>query len=235
MLRRYALYAWIVLWALLSGLVLYPISISLIRALIVVCVVALAILPILLAWPSRHWRYAAFLPLLAVALIAAWPAGSGPRAASYARALRAYLGVRYLWGGENGFGIDCSGLLRRAYIRAAILEGIRGCDPGEIHSGLAVWWHDCSARELRDGYGGRTSMTGVSGRIDAFADADLSVGDLAITADGRHCLAYLGDREWIEADPDVSHVVICRPPDATVRWLSVPVTMVRWTGLIPAK
>lgn len=96
-----------------------------------------------------------------------------------------------------------------------------------------MWWRDCSARELLAGYGGRTVRTGVEGTIDRIDPARLERGDLAITADGVHCLAYLGERQWIEADPYLDRVVTRTAPDASFAWFTRPVVIVRWSRLVP--
>ena len=56
-------------------------------------------------------------------------------------------------------------------------------------------------------------------------------GDLAVTSDGRHALAYLGDRTWIHATSDVGCVARERAADSRDRWFVVPVQIVRWRQL----
>jgi hypothetical protein len=83
---------------------------------------------------------------------------------------------------------------------------------------------------LRDGYRGWTTALF---RDDAIAGADVSrlrTGDLAVTADGVHVMAYLGSRTWIEADPNAHKVIeVVVPTDN--RWFKTPVVFVRWRWL----
>ena len=64
--------------------------------------------------------------------------------------------------------------------------------------------------------------------------AQWRTGDLAVTADGVHVLAYLGDRTWIEADPTAHEVVEVTLPTSNA-WFHVPVVFVRWRYLEQAK
>jgi hypothetical protein len=83
---------------------------------------------------------------------------------------------------------------------------------------------------LRDGYRGWTAELF---RQASVADADhskLKPGDLAVTADGVHVMAYLGTNTWIEADPDEHKVVeVVLPTDNP--WFKTPVAFVRWKWL----
>ena len=75
---------------------------------------------------------------------------------AYTDALCSYEGVRYWWGGENHFGIDCSGLVRRALIDTLIKQGALTLDGGALRNAAQMWWYDASARALRDSYRGWT-------------------------------------------------------------------------------
>ena len=47
-------------------------------------------------------------------------------------------------------------------------------------------------------------------RSDSVISSDssrLRPGDLAVTEDGVHVMAFLGDQRWIEADPDAKRVL----------------------------
>ena len=55
-------------------------------------------------------------------------------------------------------------------------------------------------------------------------------GDLAVTEDGVHVLAYLGGSEWIEADPQLNGVVRLSAPSENP-WFGVEVRVVRWRVL----
>ncbi len=148
----------------------------------------------------------------------------------YIVALRSYIGTRYVWGGETALGIDCSGLVRKALVNAALAEGVRTANPMLVRLAAGIWWHDCSALELARTYGGRTANVAAAPAI-ATMRADFSMpGDLAVTKSGVHVLACVGPSTWIQADPVASRVVVV---DRTAQssWLTQPIILVRWTAL----
>ncbi|HEU5125934.1 MAG TPA: NlpC/P60 family protein [Verrucomicrobiae bacterium] len=152
----------------------------------------------------------------------------------YLRELRRFEGTRYVWGGENSLGIDCSGLVRRAFINALWKEGFQSLNPRLLRSALTLWWHDNSARALAAEFRGLTVRIGSVDSLLPETPPWLAPGDLAVTDDGIHVLAYLGNGLWIEADPDIGRVtflpVASRTNESNI-WLSVPVTIVRWRML----
>lgn len=145
----------------------------------------------------------------------------------YVVTLISFESTRYVWGGENRFGIDCSGLIRKGLIESCFEEGLMTVNPRLIRSGLEFWWHDCSARALKTGYRNWTQLQFTSPRILDISLEQLEPGDIAVTSDGIHVLAYLGSGEWIEADPGVGKVLRIRPRDSN-SWLTVPVHILRW-------
>jgi hypothetical protein len=75
---------------------------------------------------------------------------------SYADHLRSYEGTRYVWGGENILGVDCSGLVRTALIKASFQQGIVTANPGLVRFSLSLWWHDSTAKALGEEYRNQT-------------------------------------------------------------------------------
>jgi cell wall-associated NlpC family hydrolase len=146
----------------------------------------------------------------------------------YVTALRRYEGTRYVWGGENRFGIDCSGLVRRGLIDANLHEGIATLNPGRIRAAARLWWYDCSARALRDGYRDWTRLLFTAPAINDIVPDRLSPGDIAVTANGVHVLVYLGENQWMQADPKPGKVVRQAVPVAEGGWFEVPVHVMRW-------
>ena len=153
-------------------------------------------------------------------------------ATDYARALRLFRGARYVWGGESRLGIDCSGLVRRGLIWGQLWHGLRTLNGRPIRNSVGLWWYDASAIALRDGYRGWTTELFRHKNVSSADHAMLRPGDLAVTADGVHVMAYLGNRTWIEADPKASKVIeVSLPTDNEWFWTSV--VFVRWTWLAP--
>lgn len=70
-----------------------------------------------------------------------------------------------------------------------------------------------------------------SGSLFSSSSAErLEPGDFAVTSDGVHVLAYLGDRRWIQADPAAGEVVVDETPSDD-RWFRAPVHVMRWVAL----
>lgn len=225
-LWRGATFASIVLW-------IHPVNGGVVRLAWLVALVGALVLAFVL-WP-RSWAprgLAAALVLGGAALL--FLPGKGVEGASLRRssveALQAYEGTPYVWGGESGLGIDCSGLVRQALIRASLREGIGSLNGDLVRSAVDQWWFDASAKALRDGYRGSTCVVGTAPSVNAASVEHLRPGDFAVTSDGVHVLAYLGSRRWIEADPELRRVVVVETP-AQNPWFGVPVHLLRWRTL----
>ena len=149
----------------------------------------------------------------------------------YVAAMARMEGTRYLWGGESRRGIDCSGLPRRA-IRDALLEdGWKNGNGGAFREWARQWWFDTSAKALGQGYRGFTRPLGISGKLSDLDFKNLSRGDLAVTADGRHVMVYFGNGKWVQADPMAFKVTIGLPEPKQNPWFASLVTMHRWALL----
>lgn len=148
---------------------------------------------------------------------------------AYLQSLRSYEGTRFFWGGENGLGVDCSGLIRAGLIKANFQQGFLTLNPSWVRFSLSLWWHDCSAKALGEEYRGQTRRVLTSPNINELDTTKIQPGDIAVTTNGVHVLAFLGDREWIEADPALGKVVIFRSPVKNNPWFEEPVHIMRWT------
>jgi hypothetical protein len=186
-------------------------------------------------WRYRFARFA-FLAITAVcAGFLALPARSVLDRAllrdDYLRALRQYDGVRYYWGGECRTGIDCSGLIRRGLIDAMFLRGVRDLDAGLVRRSISLWWNDCTANALGEGYDELTTHVLDTTSLNELDHTKVLPGDLAVTSNGIHIMAYLGEQEWIEADPDVGRVIVARVPVAENYWFETRMRVMRWSVL----
>ena len=149
----------------------------------------------------------------------------------YVGNLRKYEGARYVWGGENRRGIDCSGLVRRALINANLETGLMTLNPELVRAAISMIWRDRSALVLRDGADGLTKRVGEGSSINAvMQDFIVSPGTLAVTENGVHVLACVGKEDWIQAAPGEGKVVTLGVPSEN-SWYHVPVVLLEWTQL----
>ena len=209
------------------------------KSLLVVQVVSAVVLWIWLAWRCRRWKtarwVAAILPLLAITpfLLPARPLDTAAVRMGYVERLRAMEGTYYVWGGEGAWGVDCSGLPRRTLRRTLFWEGLCTLNGSGPCAWLEHWWHDASAKALMEGYRGYMVPLGITGTIKTVSTESLLPGDVAITHDGVHVICYLGDDEWIQADPSPMGVVITHARTGSNGWFGTQIAMFRWSVLTP--
>jgi hypothetical protein len=229
-LRKAAHRLWIWIGILTLILWVYPVAYRMTRLLMLLGVAAFWVGALVSCWGKKPMRIALLAGALFLVVLVSLPGRATQPdvlAEDYRRGLRLFRGVRYVWGGEGLLGIDCSGLARQGLIWGQLAHGTRTLNGTPIRNALWLWWNDCSALALRDGFKGSTREYF---RADGIANADhgrLKTGDLAITADGVHVLIYLGDRAWIEADP-AAHKVLEIDLRTDNPWFHVPVVFVRW-------
>ncbi len=210
-----------------------PVSIGILRLFIVATIPALWLLAVFLTRRAK-WlaRTILALGLIAgvLALLPGKPLDPARLQSEYLKQLKQYDGTPYVWGGENRCGIDCSGLFRRALINSHLRLAFRTGNPKSLRAGLDLWWHDCSALALRDQYRDFTIPLFSARSVNSVTNSLLMPGDIAVTLDGVHVLAYLGNQRWIEADPGISRVVTMSVPSDNM-WFTVPVRVMRWTHM----
>ena len=127
--------------ALLVALILYPVRSGPVRLLMVGSLVVVVVGACF--WiRNRQARAVAFcLVLLASLAMAVLPGRAAHQAqlqAQYVQALRSYEGDNYVWGGENSRGVDCSGIVRAAWIDAQVHLGIKTANPRLMRSALST-------------------------------------------------------------------------------------------------
>ncbi len=181
-------------------------------------------------WRWKPVRMMVALPFLLASpfLLLGLPLESSKLHDYYVTALRRMEGAPYVWGGERKGGIDCSGLPRRALRDALWQMGLETGNGTAFRRWAEQWWFDASAKALGENYRGFTRPMGMAGKLRDLDFYTLSPGDMGVTADGRHLMVFLGDGEWIQADPGSSRVTIEKPVMCGNVWFDAQVTMHRW-------
>lgn len=225
---------WVILWPIAIVLFLYPINIALLRVGLIIALLGLWSGCLFFGWRKHVVRMVFLLPAFIIIGFLICPGRSFDQEKlrqKYVASLRSYEGTRYIWGGENGFGIDCSGLVRAGLIKATFQQGLLTLNPRLTRFALSLWWHDASAEALGQEYRQQTKYLFATSSINALDQNKVMPGDIAVTASGVHVLAYLGGGEWIEADPHFGKVVIIKVPAEKNPWFQEPVKILRWREL----
>ena len=233
---------WVVALIVFAASALYPIGTKATRLIALLSFAFLWLGLSVFFWRYRVLRWVVPGVTIAVGIflmLPGRPASQQSLREKYVGCLKRYEGVLYVWGGENAVGIDCSGLIRRGLMDALFLEGVKTFNPGLVRESIKLWWYDTTARVLGEANGPTVAVTAPAKgpletpSINLLDHAKLLPGDLAVTTSGIHVLAYLGDQQWIEADPGVGRVVLAKAPSQDNPWLSSPVNIVRWKLLQP--
>lgn len=222
--------------------VFHPVNSGVLR-LVAIAAILVTVLALLLwswSWRDRLRRIALFccigvslLPLI----LPSRPVDANALHKDYIQALTRFEGTRYHWGGETFTGIDCSGLPRRALQQAMLSQGLKRLNGGLIRQALFHWWFDASAEALATGYRDYTEPLNLPTKssnpntIRTMTYAELNPGDFAVTGDRQHLIVYLGNDQWIQADPGTGRVVTLNGYQDENPWFYSSVTMHRWSML----
>lgn len=210
---------------------LNPVNSTALKLVFLVCGFGASAGLIFLSWRSKPLRGVAMaLPLAAIIpfLLPGSEIDQAEVRADYLKRLEGFEGTTYVWGGEASRGIDCSGLPRRALRDALWSYGWRHWNGKAFRKWGEHWWFDASAKALSEGYRNYTVPVGVTGKVREMNYQKLVPGDLAVTADGVHLLVYLGEGNWVQADPGEEKVIIQDGRTAKNEWFFAPVAVYRW-------
>ncbi|MES2980684.1 MAG: NlpC/P60 family protein [Verrucomicrobiota bacterium] len=210
---------------------LNPVNSKLLKLAFLGCVFGAWLGFTILAWTRKPVRVLALVLPFLVAIPLALPGGemnSDELRKDYLRRMTEFEDTKYFWGGESSRGIDCSGLPRRALRDALLAYGINHFNGHAFRQYVEQWWYDASAQALAAGYRNYTSPLEVTGTIQEMNYDTLVPGDLAVTTNGVHILAYVGNEQWIQADPGIGAVATLHGRKDDNTWFQAPVTMHRW-------
>ena len=225
---------WYLLIAVLVCLLLFPVGTRGIRYFIIIGGVVLVVAGFILYWKNLYLRYLLVALCLVCLLIITLPgrrADSGELRKEYLSSLSSYTNTRYIWGGENHLGIDCSGLVREGMVDANRSLGIKTLNMGLVRRSFYIWWNDCTARDLGNGYRQMTRPVLQADSMDALDYHKLMPGDILVNDDGVHTFAYLGDLMWIEASPVKGKVIKISGKEKAKEWGGIKIKIVRWSEL----
>jgi hypothetical protein len=233
-MRKLLFRSWIALWPIALALFLFPINSRPLRFGLILSMLGMWIGCLHFGWRKQAVRFGLLLcTLIAVGFLFCPGRNHEPEKLrrAYVKSLRSCEGTRYIWGGENKLGIDCSGLVRAGLIKASLEQGLVTLNPRLVRYSLSLWWHDSTAEALGKEYRHQTRHRLTAGSINILDQNEALPGDIAVTASGIHVLACLGGGEWIEADPHLAKVVIVKVPTVKNPWFDQPVNIMRWTVL----
>lgn len=228
--RRLTLILLGLLLVIMIAVLLFPIRFGSLRLLLLVGWPLLWLGVMWLSWKRRPLRFAGIALAIVVACFILGPGRAMDRALlrdDYLSALRGYKDTPYLWGGECRRGIDCSGLVRRGMIDATLRQGLTKLNPAAVRAALELWFFDSSAQAMGNEYRGRTQFLFAASALNALDQTSLQPGDFAVTRSGVHTLAYLGNGEWIQADPGAGKVITNSTPSRNA-WFGQPMKIMRW-------
>jgi hypothetical protein len=208
-----------------------PVNSKLLNLAYLLCLGGVWLSAFYLMWQQKFARYCvAVIPLLFAMpfLLPGCEINSAELQTEYVARMQKLENTPYFWGGENSRGIDCSGLPRQALRDALLASGFNHANGYAFREYALQWWYDTSAQAMSEGYRDMTQPLGIEGTVRTIDNTQLLPGDLAVTKNGIHVMAYAGDDNWIQADPGIGCVKTLNGKTADNQWFEVPVTLHRW-------
>lgn len=219
----------------LFALSFLSVSTTLTRGLFIISLLGASLFFVFLIWSSKKYRVFLGSALFALAFAFALfqkPVEQEALINRYIANLNGFKGSTYIWGGESSRGIDCSGLLRVSLYQALIVESIHSLNAEGLVKAGKFWWYDRTAKAMGQGFRQDTRPITLAPSIQELDHSQLKKGDLAVTQSGVHVLAYLGNKQWIQADPGNGKVIEL-PSHADHTYHRTPIKVMRWTLLEP--
>lgn len=233
--RFIALPLWLLLWLFTFWAIWTPIQFFKLKIALLVSLVLIVLGAFVLFNRQRTLLTTLLLAfVIAFVTFGLWPAQnySKPELRSaYVSSLRSYLDTKYVWGGENGRGIDCSGLIRRAMVDALVNRGWQEMNPSLWRVAAQIWWTDFAARDMKESDNSFFQPRFEVASLNPLVDSKVEQGDVAVTRNGVHVLAFVGERTWIQADPNLANggdKVILTKTDSKNGWFTQKMVICRW-------
>jgi hypothetical protein len=226
--------SWISLFVIVITILIFPIGIGILRLGIILGFILLLSSGIYLFWRTIYLTILFLLITIVIFMITLIPGHKeNPKQLQneYVYSLLEYENVRYIWGGENKIGIDCSGLVREGFINANLKVGVQTLNPKLIRRAFFIWWYDCSADALGNSYRQMTTLVSKAQSMDELDYNSIMPGDIIVAEKGFHTFAYLGNNTWIEADPDKGKTITVSSEKKAKEWKGIPIKVVRWSEL----
>jgi hypothetical protein len=230
--QNFFIIIWILLLVVEVIMVIFPIGTGLIRLGVVLDFVLLLSSGLYLFWRNNYLRLCFLLIGIIILLVIIIPGhndNSKQLQNEYVHSLLEYENVRYVWGGENKIGIDCSGLVREGFIDANLKLGAKTLNPKLLRRAFFIWWYDCSADALGDSYRKMTILILKAQSMDELDYNNIELGDMIVAEKGFHIFAYIGDNTWIEANPDKGKTVKVSATEKAKAWKGIPIKLIRWS------
>lgn len=207
-----------------------------IRLAIVAALGVFSIGILVIEWRRPFIRYGLLGAVFLILIFLLIPASKRSQDTSWLRyhytiSLLSYKESPYMWGGEGKRGMDCSGLTRRAMEDVLLNQGMRTFSPFYFREAGSLWWNDTTAEVMGQGYEGRMEFLVQTPSLNGLDTSLLKPGDVAVTADGVHIMAYLGSNQWIGADPTEGKVTVFTVPEERSAYFSMPMNIMRWKVL----